>query len=75
MRGTVRCGTDMRNAEFVYQANPAFLMFMGIKKCDKCKDGYLIVKDKNGDVFYGCTNYNNPDVKCRRMIPLPDDPR
>ena len=30
MRGTVWCDTDMRNAEFVYQANPAFIMFMGI---------------------------------------------
>ena len=45
-----------------------------IIKCDKCKDGYLIVKSKNGDVFYGCTNYKNPDVRCRRMCPLPDDP-
>ncbi len=46
-----------------------------IIKCDKCKDGYLIVKSKNGDVFYGCTNYNNPDVRCRRMRRLPDDPQ
>ena len=47
-----------------------------IKKCDKCKDGYLIVRvnPKDGDVFYGCTNYHNPDVKCKRMIPLPNDP-
>ena len=29
---------------------------------------------KDGDVFYGCTNYHNPDVKCKRMIPLPNDP-
>ncbi|MDO9523228.1 MAG: UvrD-helicase domain-containing protein [Methanocorpusculum sp.] len=28
-----------------------------IKKCPACEDGYLIVKVKNGDVFYGCTNY------------------
>ena len=48
-----------------------------IKKCDKCKDGYLIVKsnNKDGDIFYGCTNYYNPDVKCKRMLPLPNDPR
>ena len=45
-----------------------------IRKCDKCKDGYLIVKARDGDVFYGCTNYHNPKVKCRRMISLPDDP-
>ena len=47
-----------------------------IRKCDRCKDGYLIVRvnPKDGDVFYGCTNYHNPDVKCKRMIPLPNDP-
>ena len=47
-----------------------------IKKCDKCKDGYLIVRvnPKDGDVFYGCTNYHDPDVKCKRMIPLSNDP-
>ena len=47
-----------------------------IKKCDKCKDGYLIVRmnQKDGDIFYGCTNYYNPDIKCNRMIPLPNDP-
>ena len=28
---TVWCNTDMINAEFVYQANPAFIMFMGQK--------------------------------------------
>ena len=47
-----------------------------IRKCDRCKDGYLIVRvnPKDGDVFYGCTNYHNPDVKCKRMVPLPNDP-
>ena len=37
-----------------------------IYKCPKCSDGYMIVKiNKSTDqVFYGCTNYNNPDNKC-----------
>jgi len=37
-----------------------------IYKCPKCSDGYMIVKiNKATDqVFYGCTNYNNPDNKC-----------
>lgn len=32
-----------------------------IFKCKKCKDGYMVVRKnpKNGEVFYGCTNYNN----------------
>ena len=43
-----------------------------IFKCPKCKDGYMIVKQnpKNGDVFYGCTNYFKEEEKCTNMIPL-----
>lgn len=43
-----------------------------IVKCPKCTDGYLIVKKnlKNGDVFYGCTNYTNEKIKCKYMKPL-----
>ena len=43
-----------------------------IFKCPKCSDGYMIVKfnPKNGDVFYGCTNYNNDKIKCKNMIPI-----
>ena len=43
-----------------------------IFKCPKCSDGFMIVKfnQKNGDVFYGCTNYNNGKFNCRNMIPL-----
>ncbi len=46
-----------------------------IFKCPKCKDGYMIVKynAKNGDVFYGCTNYFNDTNKCTNMIPLKND--
>jgi DNA helicase-4 len=40
-----------------------------IYKCDKCKDGYMIVKTtKNGDVFYGCTEYKNKGCKNTRSI-------
>ena len=47
-----------------------------ICKCRKCKDGYLIVKmnPKNGNVFYGCTNYYNSERKCTNMITLSSDP-
>ena len=47
-----------------------------ILKCDWCRDGYLIVRinPRDGDVFYGCTNYHNPSVNCKRMFPLPNDP-
>lgn len=43
-----------------------------ILKCPKCADGYLIVKKnpKNGDIFYGCTNYLNEEKKCTYMVPL-----
>ena len=47
-----------------------------ICKCPKCKDGYLIVKmnPKNGNVFYGCTNYFSDENKCCHMITLSSDP-
>lgn len=37
-----------------------------IHKCPKCSDGYMIVKinSKNGNVFFGCTNYHNKDNPC-----------
>lgn len=47
-----------------------------ILKCPKCSDGYLIVRKnpKNGNVFYGCTNYHNENQKCTHMRPLSNDP-
>ncbi len=47
-----------------------------IFKCPKCKDGYMIVKmsPKSGNVFYGCTNYFNEHMRCKNMIPLPNEP-
>lgn len=35
-----------------------------ILKCDKCKDGYLIVKEGKGDPFLGCTNYKADGTGC-----------
>jgi DNA helicase-4 len=29
-----------------------------IYKCGECKDGYMIVKSKANEAFYGCTNYD-----------------
>ena len=30
-----------------------------IYKCDRCKDGYMIVKSKGDEAFYGCTGYDS----------------
>lgn len=35
-----------------------------ILKCDKCKDGYLIVKKGKDDYFLGCTNYKPDKTGC-----------
>lgn len=42
---------------------------MSIQKCDKCQDGYLIVKQKkDGGAILGCTNYT-PDKKgCNNVV-------
>lgn len=47
-----------------------------IYKCPKCRNGYMIVKmnPKNGNVFYGCTNYFNDKDKCTNMAALPSEP-
>jgi len=42
---------------------------MAIQKCEKCRDGYLIVKysQKNG-FFLGCTNYTKNGTGCDKSI-------
>lgn len=42
---------------------------LSIQKCDKCRDGYLIVKQgRDKDSFLGCTNYKQNGTGCSRMI-------
>lgn len=42
---------------------------MAIQKCDKCRDGYLVVKKNNkGDHFLGCTNYKPNGTGCDKSI-------
>ncbi len=39
-----------------------------IMKCDKCRDGYMIVKEGKGLPFLGCTNYKLDKTGCNNMI-------
>ncbi len=39
-----------------------------IIKCDRCRDGYMIVKEGKGEPFLGCTNYKNDKTGCNNMI-------
>lgn len=42
---------------------------MSIQKCDKCRDGYLIVKPgKDAGFFLGCTNYKDNGLGCGKTI-------
>ena len=42
---------------------------MTIMKCDKCKDGYLIVKDgRCSGPFLGCTNYKADKTGCNNYV-------
>lgn len=43
-----------------------------IMKCDKCRDGYMIVKEGKGLPFLGCTNYNADNSGCNNMISQKD---
>ncbi len=40
-----------------------------IRKCDWCRDGYLVVKPGNGGrYFLGCTNYRADGKGCNRVM-------
>jgi len=42
-----------------------------IYKCGQCKDGYMIVKIKGNEAFYGCTGYDSSTKGgCRNMRPI-----
>ena len=42
-----------------------------IYKCDQCKDGYMIVKSKGNEAFYGCTGYDSEaKTGCRNTRPI-----
>lgn len=41
---------------------------LSILKCDKCKDGYLIVKEGKGGPFLGCTNYKPDRTGCNNVM-------
>lgn len=42
---------------------------MSIQKCDKCRDGYLVVKQGNDSGFFlGCTNYKSNGTGCSKML-------
>jgi len=42
-----------------------------IYKCSECKDGYMIVKSKGQDAFYGCTGYDSDTrAGCRNTRPI-----
>lgn len=42
---------------------------MAIQKCDKCMDGYLVVKKgRENSYFLGCTNYKNNGTGCNKML-------
>ncbi len=43
---------------------------LSIKKCDKCNDGYLIVKTSKDGYFLGCTNYKPDGSGCDRTVSL-----
>ena len=39
-----------------------------IQKCDRCRDGYLIVKKAGEEYILGCTNYKPDGTGCDRLM-------
>ena len=64
--GLYICTNEIEVCDFM--TNDKF-MKKDIYKCDKCEDGYLIVKlsRKTDEKFYGCTNYDVKGVACKNM--------
>ncbi|MDW5300710.1 MAG: UvrD-helicase domain-containing protein [Sedimentibacter sp.] len=62
--GLYICTNESEICDFM--TNSKFEM-KDIIKCDKCEDGYLIVKKrlKDSKYFYGCTNYGVKDRMCK----------
>lgn len=46
---------------------------MAVMKCDKCRDGYLIVKySEKGGYFLGCSNYKTNGTGCDNTVSMRD---
>jgi len=45
---------------------------LSIQKCEQCRDGYLIAKQKDGHYFLGCTNYKPNKQGCNNTISADD---
>jgi DNA helicase-4 len=47
---------------------------MSILRCDRCADGYLIVRTrrKTGEAFLGCTNFTRDGKGCGRTMGWPE---
>ena len=42
---------------------------LAIQKCDRCKDGYLIIKpNKSNGFFLGCTSYKSDGTGCNNAV-------
>jgi ssDNA-binding Zn-finger/Zn-ribbon topoisomerase 1 len=42
-----------------------------IYKCDQCRDGYMVVRVKDNQPFYGCTGYDSETrTGCRNTRPI-----
>ena len=68
------CGNHLlkkfgRYGEFVACSNYPTCKYVKQKtigvKCPNCSEGEVVeLRSKRGKIFYGCTQYNNPDKKC-----------
>lgn len=66
------CTNEVEVCDFMTNDN---IYRKDIYKCDKCADGYMIVKRNSKDrnkAFYGCTNYDNKEINCKNTVPFND---
>ncbi|MCL2341977.1 MAG: UvrD-helicase domain-containing protein [Firmicutes bacterium] len=60
------CSNDPEICDFMTNDR---ICLQDIYKCNKCEDGYMIIKtnSKTGEKFYGCTNYGKAEGSCNNM--------
>jgi len=66
--GLYLCTNEPEVCDFMTNSKTHLL---DIYKCERCKDGYMIVKSKGDDAFYGCTGYDSQaKAGCKNTRPI-----
>lgn len=55
--------------KLLYRRGKSYIFGFKLLRCDRCDDGHLVVREKEGKFFLGCSNYRS-GVGCRKTDSL-----